>query len=240
MDHTAPIVEDVFGISWFDVNLANVFMLAVVSIIVFVVVVWATRNLQMKPTGKQNVIEWVVEFVRGVISEAMDWRVGKLFLPLTLTLGLFILVGNIAGIVTIGIVGTDLWWKAPTADATITLTLSAMMVLLTHFYGVKLRGTKNYVKTFLSPSPIMLPIKLVEEFTNTLTLGLRLFGNMYAGEILLALLIGLATTSVFGFVGAALPTLAWMGFKLFIGGIQVYVFIMLSMVYMSHKVSEDH
>src|SRR5699024_9094318 len=183
----------------------------------------ATRNLQMKPTGKQNVIEWVVEFVRGVISEAMDWRVGKLFLPLTLTLALFILVGNIAGIVTIGVVGTDLWWKAPTADATITLTLSAMMVLLTHFYGVKLRGTKNYVKTFLSPSPIMLPIKLVEEFTNTLTLGLRLFGNMYAGEILLALLIGLATTSVFGFVGAALPTLAWMGFKLFIGGIQVYV-----------------
>src|SRR5699024_6327733 len=94
LDHTAPIVEDVYGISWFDVSSANVFMLAVVSIIVFVVVVWATRNLQMKPTGKQNVIEWVVEFVRGVISETMDWRVGKLFLPLTLTLALFILVGN--------------------------------------------------------------------------------------------------------------------------------------------------
>ncbi len=240
VDHTAPIVENVFGISWLDFNLANVFMLAVVSILVFIVVMWATRSLQMKPTGKQNVIEWVVEFVRGIISETMDWKVGKVFLPFALTLALFILFGNIAGIVTIGVVGTDLWWKAPTADATITLTLSAMVVILTHFYGIKLRGPKKYFKEFLSPTPVMLPIKLVEEFTNTLTLGLRLFGNMYAGEILLSLLIGLATSSVLGFFGAALPTVVWMAFKLFIGGIQVYVFIMLSMVYMSHKVSEDH
>ena len=240
MDHTAPILHDLFGISWLDINLANVFMLAVVSTVVFVVVVWMTRNLQMKPTGKQNMIEWVVEFIRGIIGQTMDWKVGKIFLPFALTLALFILVGNITGIVTIGVVGTDLWWKAPTADATITLTLSGMVVLLTHYYGVKIRGTKNYFKTFLQPNPIMLPLKIVEEFANTLTLGLRLFGNMFAGEILLTMLIGLAATSVFGFFGAALPTLAWMGFKLFIGGIQVYVFIMLTMVYMSHKVSEDH
>lgn len=240
MDHTAPLYEDLFGISWLDFNLANVFMLAVVSILVFVVVVWATRKLQMKPTGKQNVIEWAVEFIGGIISDTMDWKTGKIFLPFALTLALFILFGNISGIVTIGVVGTDLWWKAPTADATITLTLSAMVIILTHFYGVKMRGTKNYFKSFLSPTPIMLPLKIVEEFANSLTLGLRLFGNMYAGEILLGLLIGLATTSWLGAVGAALPTLAWMGFKLFIGAIQVYVFLMLSMVYMSHKVSEDH
>lgn len=240
LDHTAPLYEDLFGISWLDFNLANVFMLAVVSILVFVVVVWATRKLQMKPTGKQNVIEWAVEFIGGIISDTMDWKTGKIFLPFALTLALFILFGNISGIVTIGVVGTDLWWKAPTADATITLTLSAMVIILTHFYGVKMRGTKNYFKSFLSPTPIMLPLKIVEEFANSLTLGLRLFGNMYAGEILLGLLIGLATTSWLGAVGAALPTLAWMGFKLFIGAIQVYVFLMLSMVYMSHKVSEDH
>lgn len=240
LDHTAPIVENVFGISWLDINLANVFMLAVISTLVFIVVVWATRSLQMKPTGKQNVMEWIVEFIRGIIGETMDWKVGKVFLPFALTLALFILFGNIAGIVTIGVVGTDLWWKAPTADATITLTLSAMVIVMTHFYGIKVRGTKNYFKSYLSPSPIMLPIKIFEEFTNTLTLGLRLFGNMYAGEILLGLLIGLATSTWLGFFGAALPTLAWMGFKLFIGAIQVYVFIMLSMVYMSHKVSEDH
>lgn len=248
MDHTAPIVEDVFGISWLDFNLANVFMIAVISILVFVVCVWFSRNLQMKPTGKQNFMEWCVEFVRGIISDTMDWKTGKIFLPLGLTLIFYILFSNIAGLVTVVTVGTDLWWKSPTADATLTLTLSAMVVLMTHYYGIKLRGAKHYLKTFISPVPLMAPFKIIEEFTNTLTLGLRLFGNLYAGEILLSLLIGLAVSGfasgifsgIFGFVLSAVPTLAWMGFKLFIGAIQSYVFVMLTMVYMSHKVSESH
>ena len=195
----------------------------------------------MKPTGKQNFIEWCVEFVRGIISDTMDWKTGKVFLPLGLTLIFYILFSNIAGLVTVVTIGTDLWWKSPTADATLTLTLSAMVVILRHFYGLKLRGPKHYFKTYISPVPLMLPFNIIEEFTNTLTLGLRLFGNLYAGEILLSLLIGVAASGVLGFLGAALPTLAWMGLKLFIGAIQAYVFVMLTMVYMSHKVSvEDH
>lgn len=240
MDHTAPIVEDVFGISWLDFNLSNVMMIAIVSTLVFIVCVWASRNLQMKPTGKQNFMEWCVEFVRGIISDTMDWKTGKMFLPLGLTLIFYILFSNISGLVTVVTIGHDLWWKSPTADATLTLTLSTLVVLLTHFYGLKLRGPKHYFKTYVSPVPLMLPFKIIEEFTNTLTLGLRLFGNLYAGEILLSLLIGVAASGVLGFFGAALPTLAWMGFKLFIGAIQVYVFVMLTMVYMSHKVSDDH
>lgn len=215
-------------------------MIAVVSLIVFVFCVWASRKLQMRPTGMQNFMEWVVEFVKGIINDTMDWKTGKVFLPLGLTLIFYILVSNLAGVATVGVVGHDLWWKSPTADATLTLTLSGIVIVLTHYYGIKVRGTKEYFKGYVSPVPFMLPFKIIEEFTNTLTLGLRLFGNIYAGEILLSLLIGLAASSVFGFLGAALPTLAWMGFKLFIGTIQVYVFVMLTMVYMSHKVSSDH
>ncbi|RDW20545.1 F0F1 ATP synthase subunit A [Oceanobacillus chungangensis] len=240
MDHTSPIVEDVLGISWLDFNLSNVFMMAIVSLIIFVLCTWASRKLQMKPTGMQNFMEWIVEFVKGIIGDTMDWKTGKVFLPLGLTLMFYIFVSNIVGVITVGVVGHDLWWKSPTADATLTLTLSAMVVMLTHFYGIKVNGAKNYFKTFVSPVPLMLPFKIIEEFTNTLTLGLRLFGNIYAGEILLSLLVGLATSSIFGFFGAALPMLAWQGFSLFIGGIQAFVFTMLTMVYMSHKVSKDH
>lgn len=240
LDHTAPIVEDVFGISWLDFNLANVFMIAVVSTIVFVFAVWASRKLQMKPTGMQNFMEWAVEFIRGIISDTMDWKTGKVFLPLGLTLIFYILVSNLVGVATVGVFGTDLWWKSPTADAGLTLALSGMVVLLTHFYGIKMRGPKNYFKTFVSPVPLMLPFKIIEEFTNTLTLGLRLFGNVYAGEVLLGLLVGLAGSGVFGFIGATVPMLAWQGFSVFIGAIQAFVFTMLTMVYMSHKVSEDH
>ncbi|MDO6450070.1 F0F1 ATP synthase subunit A [Oceanobacillus profundus] len=240
MDHTAPIVNDVFGISWLDFNMSNVLMIAVVSLIVFVFCVWASRKLQMKPTGMQNFMEWVVEFVKGIISDTMDWKTGKVFLPLGLTLIFYILVSNLVGVATVGVVGHDLWWKSPTADATLTLTLSAMVIVLTHFYGIKTQGTKAYFKGYVSPVPFMLPFKIIEEFTNTLTLGLRLFGNIYAGEVLLTLLVGMAMSGFLGALGAAIPMLAWMGFSVFIGAIQSYVFVMLTMVYMSHKVSSDH
>lgn len=241
VNHTAPIAHDLFGISWFDVNLANLFMVAVSSAIVFILSVIASRKLQMRPTGLQNFMEWIVEFVKGIISDTMDWKTGKIFLPLGLTLITYILVSNLLGVATVGVIGHDLWWKSPTADATLTLTLSGMVILLTHFYGIKIQGMKHYLKGYVSPSPIMLPFKIIEEFTNTLTLGLRLFGNIYAGEVLLGLLVMLATANIpFGFIFAAVPMLAWQGFSVFIGGIQAFVFTMLTMVYLSHKVSSDH
>ncbi len=86
----------------------------------------------------------------------------------------------------------------------------------------------------------MFPLKIIEEFANTLTLGLRLYGNIYAGEILLALIAGLATSGFVGSVGAIVPMMAWQGFSIFIGFIQAFIFTMLTMVYMSHKVSHDH
>ena len=84
-----------------------------------------------------------------------------------------------------------------------------------------------------------MPLNIVGEVASTMTLGLRLYGNIYAGEILIGLLAGLATSSVFGFVGAIIPSIAWMGFSIFVGGIQSFIFVMLTMVYMSNKVRTD-
>ncbi|MFD1852177.1 F0F1 ATP synthase subunit A [Oceanobacillus bengalensis] len=239
MNHEAPLLNDAFGISWLDFNLANVLMIIVSSVVVFVFCVWASRKLQMKPTGFQNFMEWLVEFVKGIVNDTMDWKTGKVFLPLGLTLLLYIFVSNMLGVMTNGVVGHDLWWKSPTADATLTLTLSATVIILTHFYGIKLQGSKHYFKTFVSPVPLMLPFKIIEEFTNTLTLGLRLFGNIYAGEVLLTLLVGMVMAGGLGVVGI-IPMVVWQAFSTFIGAIQAYVFVMLTMVYMSHKVSSDH
>ncbi|WP_240620096.1 F0F1 ATP synthase subunit A, partial [Peribacillus acanthi] len=80
------------------------------------------------------------------------------------------------------------------------------------------------------------------------TLGLRLYGNIYAGEILLALLAGLATngyangigSGILGTLMAAVPMIAWQGFSIFVGTIQAFIFTMLTMVFLSHKVSQDH
>lgn len=242
---TAPIVENVFGISWLSFDLSIVMMVIITSIVVVLIAVWGSRNLQMKPTGAQNFMEWVVEFVKGLVTDTMDWKTGRAFLPLGLTLIMFILVSNVLGMITVITIGDKAWWKSPTSDAGITLTLAAMVVVLSHYYGIKLRGFKAYGKGFFAPIWIMFPFKIIEEFTNTLTLGLRLFGNMFAGGILTALILGMSTNaagnfSVFGFIGSLVPMLAWQGFSLFVAGIQAFIFTLLTMLYLSHKVVDDH
>ena len=238
MDHGAPIVE-FFGTGLY-VNLANILMITVATVLTGAIAFICTRRLAMRPTGLQNFMEWVVDFVKGIVSSAMDWKTGGRFLMLGLTLLLYIFVSNMLGLPFSVLVDHDLWWKSPTADPAVTLALSLMVMLLTHFYAIQMKGLKEYGKDYLRPVGFLLPIKIIEEFANTLTLGLRLYGNIYAGEILLTLLAGLATSSVFGALGAVIPMIAWQGISIFIGAIQAYIFTMLTMVYMAHKVSSDH
>src|SRR5699024_3857713 len=150
----------------------------------------------------------------------------------------FILVGNLLGVITTGIVNDEVWWKSPTADPGITLTLSSMVIILSHYYGIKMRGTKHYLKTYVTPGWFLFPIKIVEEIANTLTLGLRLFGNLFAGEVLLGFLVGLTTTSgVLGMFGV-FSFLAWRGCSVLTAGSRAFIFTMLAMVYTPNKVGD--
>jgi len=237
MEHGARIVE-FLGLTF---NLSNILMITVTSLIVFIIALAATRSLQLRPTGMQNFIEWVFDFVKGIINSAMDWQTGGRFLTLGVTLIMYIFVANMLGLPFSVHVNGELWWKSPTADATITLTLAVMVVGLTHYYGIKMKGVSGYLRDYTRPMLFLFPLKIIEEFANTLTLGLRLFGNIYAGEILLALLAGLGTNhGVLGAIGGAIPMMAWQGFSIFVGCIQAFIFTMLTMVYMAHKVSHDH
>ena len=236
MNHEAPIVE-FMGLNF---NMANVMMITIASLIVFILAVASTRRLAMKPTGLQNFMEWVMDFVKGIIKSNMDWNTGGRFLILGMTLMMYIFVSNMLGLPFSVVLGGELWWKSPTADPAITLTLAVLVMGLSHYYGIKMRGGKDYAKTYVQPMGFLFPLKIIEEFANTLTLGLRLYGNIYAGELLLGLLAGLGTSGVGGAIGAIIPMLAWQGFSVFIGSIQAFIFTMLTMVYLSHKVSADH
>jgi F-type H+-transporting ATPase subunit a len=244
LGHGAPIVE-FLGLYW---NLSNILMITISSVIVFILAIAGTRTLAMQPTGIQNFVEWIMDFVKGIISSTMDWKTGGRFLTLGMALLMYIFVANMIGLPFAVIVDHELWWKSPTADPAITLTLAVMIVALTHYYGIKMKGAREYGKDFFKPLPFLFPLKIIEEFANTLTLGLRLFGNIYAGEILLGLLAGLATNAyaqsvtsgIIGTLIATLPMLVWQGFSIFVGAIQAFIFVMLTMVYMAHKVSHDH
>jgi F-type H+-transporting ATPase subunit a len=236
MGHEAPVVP-FLGLNF---NLSNVLMITIASLIVFLIAVLAARTLAMKPTGMQNFFEWIIDFVRNIIGSTMDWQTGGRFLVLGITLLMYIFVSNMLGLPFAIVFGHELWWKSPTADPTITLTLAVLVIALTHYYGIKMKGLSEYGKDFFKPMSFMFPLKIIEEFANTLTLGLRLYGNIFGGEILLGLLAGLGSSGVFGALGAAIPMLAWQGFSVFVGAIQAFIFTMLTMVYMAHKVSRDH
>lgn len=236
MEHHHPEVE-LFGLVF---NLSTILMSIISAIIVFIIAVLATRNLQLKPTGMQNFIEWIFDFVKGIISSTMDWKTGGRFLTLGVTLIMYMFVCNILGLPFSLTIDGDLWWKSPTADPTMTLTMAAMVVVLSHYYGIKMKGLTGYAKGFVSPKWWLFPLKIIEEFANTLTLGLRLYGNIYAGEVLLALLASLMTSGVLGAIGGAIPMFAWQAFSLFVGAIQAFIFTMLTMVYLAHKVADDH
>ncbi|OXS78999.1 F0F1 ATP synthase subunit A [Domibacillus enclensis] len=240
MDHKSPLYDlHLFGVT-LTFNLANMLMITVASVIVFLIAVLATRKLALKPTGMQNFFEWVMDFVKGIVKSNMDWKTGGRFHVLGITLIMYIFVSNMLGLPFAIVYNDYLWWKSPTADPVVTLTLAVMVVGLSHYYAIRMKGFSEYGKDFFRPMWFMFPLKIIEEFANTLTLGLRLYGNIFAGEILLTLLAGSLATGVGGHLAAVIPTLAWMGFSVFVGAIQAFIFVMLTMVYISHKVSHDH
>jgi F-type H+-transporting ATPase subunit a len=106
-------------------------------------------------------------------------------------------------------------------------------------FGIREKGPKGYFKHFLEPYPVLLPLNVLEELTKPITLALRLFGNIFAGGIMLAL-IGLIP----GFAMWA-PNLLWKLFDMFIGGIQAFIFALLTVLYFGmagakHQHSEEH
>lgn len=121
-----------------------------------------------------------------------------------------------------------------------------MMIVYTHFIDIRLNGFKSYLKSFFKPFKALFVINILEQFATTLTLGLRLFGNIYAGEVMLAILAGAVTngfnsgwiTGIGAGLLTAFPMIIWQAFCLFIGGIQAYIFVTLFMVYIGQRLNE--
>lgn len=228
-----------FGLKF---NLTNDIGILATALIVFCVVFWFSRKPQIRPTGKQNMLEWVVDFTNGIVKQQMPGPEGDRFGLLAFVLFLFIFVANMIGLFLQVDVGGKTWFRSPTADPVVTMGLALMVLLLSHLFGVVAKGFKGYMKGYVSPVSFLLPINLIEEFTNFITLSMRLYGNIYAGEVLVLLIRQLAFSGAGGpvsFIAGFLFEMVWQGFSAFIGAIQAYIFVTLAMVYTSHKVVSE-
>ncbi len=191
----------------------------------------ATRNIQKIPSGIQNFMEYVLEFVRDLVRNQIGEKEYRDWVPFVGTLFLFIFVSNWSGALVpwklIELPSGEL--AAPTNDINTTVAL-ALLTSLAYFYaGLKKKGL-GYFKHYIEPTPILLPIAILEDFTKPLSLSFRLFGNILADELVVAVLVLLVPLFI------PLPVMA---LGLFTSAIQALVFATLAGAYI-HEALADH
>jgi F-type H+-transporting ATPase subunit a len=197
-----------------------------VMIIILVGGILLSREIKLLPEKGQNIAELIIgkleDFMVGITGPE-----GRLFFPFIATIFLYILVGNLLGLIP--------GFSSPTANLNTTLSLAVCTFFLTHIIGIKFHGAK-YIKHFLGPvwvlAPIVLIIELISHFARVMSLSVRLFGNMFGKEKILGILFGL-----WGLYLAPLPIL-FLG--ILVSFIQAMVFMLLAIVYFAGAMEEAH
>ncbi|MBM6973319.1 MULTISPECIES: F0F1 ATP synthase subunit A [Lactobacillus] len=232
----------VFKFMGLNFDLTGIIGSTLMALAVFLICLWLARKVEMKPNKRQNVFEYLLDFTNGIVKDNVSDVDAQKHLSLyALVLFLFIWFMNQLGMFMEVKVDDWVFIKSPTADPVATMSFAMMTLLLSFTFGVQRFGVGGYLKNYTQPVGFMLPINIIEEFTNFLTLSLRLYGNIYAGEVLLTL-IGNDLAHAggpFTLILAAPLAMIWQGFSVFIGSIQAYVFVTLSMVYIGKKVTTE-
>lgn len=200
-------------------------IIALIGIVAFM----ATRNMQMVPRGLQNAFEAIIVWTYEFFTQLMDKEhVAKKYAPLLSTFFLFILVSNYSGLIPGA--GNIPGYQPPTANWNTTLALALITALTVQVAGFAEHGF-HYLGHFISPSPLMLPLNLLEEITHPLSLFLRLFGNIFGEEMILAFMLFLVPFLIPGLL---------MGLSVLLAAIQAVVFTILSASYIATATGEGH
>jgi F-type H+-transporting ATPase subunit a len=218
------------GLSRLPAHVSNGIIVSVILLIIVILgYIQLRRNKdEVVPDERltfRNFVEIVVEAVSGLVDSTMGPR-GREFVLIIGTLGLFILFNNLSGLVPGFLPATD--------NVNTTFACSLTVFVLTHYYGVRQHGMK-YLKQFMGPiwwlAPIMIPIEVIGHLSRPLSLGLRLFGNVMGDHLV---------TGIFFLLIPLFVPLIGMFLGTFVAFVQAFVFMLLSMVYFSGAISEEH
>jgi F-type H+-transporting ATPase subunit a len=168
--------------------------------------------------GAQMAAEFIVEHFEGIMRD-MFGTDPRPYTPLIVTFALFIGVANLLGLVP-GL-------RSPTADFSTTAALAVLVFLAVPFYGIRAQGVVGYLRHYVEPSPFLLPLEVITEFSRTLALAVRLFGNIVSEELVIAVLLTVC--------GLLVPVPIMM-LAVLTGVVQAYIFAVLTVVYLSAAV----
>ncbi len=189
----------------------------------------ARRATHRVPSRLQLAFETVVDTVQRQVESAIG-PVAPFVVPLAVTLFLFILLANWLSLIPSG--HHPEYLPPPTADVNLTYVLALLVISWAVVVGLRRRGLKNYLRGYFKPYWYMFPINIIEQLAKPVSLSLRLFGNLFAGGIMLLLISLLPAVIIPPF------NIIWKLFDLFIGLIQAVIFALLTILYFAHELGE--
>lgn len=185
----------------------------------------ASRRLQLVPSKRQSFLELIIEAFENLLVDIIGEE-GRKYLPMVATIGLFILSCNLLGLVP--------GFMSPTSKLNVTAGCALMVFVYYHWQGIKTQGLFKYLKHFTGPipliAPLLLPIEIISHFSRPVSLSIRLFGNIFAEELLIVII-----ASIIPFF---LP-LPFMAVAIFTSVIQAFVFVLLTCIYIAGAVAHE-
>lgn len=200
-------------------------ILVAVLLIVYFLLVRARLSVD-NPGALQHIAEGTENFIKGQAHDIIGHGSDPFTAYLT-TLFIFILICNLIGLVP--------GFEAPTANVGVPLGCAIFTFIYYHAHGLKKQGPWQYAKHFAGPmpvlAPLMVPIELISHAARVLSLTVRLFANMFAGDMV--------TLAFFSLVPVVIPVL-FLGLHIFVSLLQAYIFVLLAMVYIAGAVATEH
>jgi len=246
--HISIAAERILNI--FGMPITNTLLMSWITMAVLILVsILATRKLKLIPKGLQNFVESIIEFILNFIDQITGSRKqSEKFFPLVTTIFIFILFSNWLGLVpgvgTIGFFevshveeGARIFvpfLRSTNSDLNMTLALAIVSVIATQIFGIITIGFFKYVSKYISKNPGLTFAGILEaiaELVKILSFSFRLFGNIFAGEVLLI---------VMAFLLPFIAPLPFMLLELFVGFIQALIFSLLTLVFLKSATSEAH
>lgn len=215
MEYAPQVVFHIFGLPVTETVTTTWLIMLVIILIAWL----GGRNLEKIPGKFQNVMELIVDGISGLTRSTMgEDKMG--FAPYIGTLGFYLVIANLIGLIGI---------RPPTADLNTTFALSLITFFMTQYFGLRSQGV-GYLTGLAKPFAILLPINIIGEIANPISLAFRLFGNIVGGYIIMSL--------VYSVMPIIVPVPLHAYFDVFSGVLQTFIFMMLTMVYVSGAMEE--
>lgn len=216
-----PNKVNLFGLEINETIITAWIVMLIIIVFAIVVRVFLLKKFKTIPKGLQNILEMIIEFF-DKFSKSVLGKYGAAFAAYVFTVGIMIFCTSLVEL---------LGFRAPATDINFTIALSGLSFLIINGFGVFYSGSLGRLRWFVKPKAFMLPINIVTHTVIPVSLSFRLFGNMFAGLVVMDLLYGVTYLS-FG-----LPAIVSIYFNLFHVGIQTYIFLVLTMSFMEETLA---